>query len=153
MISSQRRPSEVFDRCRAYRRPFVEGPRNHRVLVLQVFFEDRRVDKKIELAIDDVRIAHVAIEFLAGIDAESSEASELRQEGLWGGVEAFFGFGSGKIVIDAVMRRRVNRVADLWCVAIEHGHRIDAMHPERVAGQGETIGNVVLVSRENPGSE
>src|SRR6056297_112141 len=50
--------------------PLGAGARDNRLRIFAVFRQNRGVHEKIELALDDIRVAHITIQLLADVDAK-----------------------------------------------------------------------------------
>src|SRR6056297_4023246 len=59
--------------------PLGAGARDNRLRIFAVLRQNCGVHEEIELAIDDIGIADITIEFLSDEDAKGAEAAELRQ--------------------------------------------------------------------------
>ena len=59
-------------------RPLGVGAADNSRLVFEVLLKDRGIHEKIEFAIDDIRKAHVPVEFLIDENTEGAEAPKLR---------------------------------------------------------------------------
>lgn len=100
--------------------PLGVGPRDHLFLLLEVLLEDRRIDEKVELAVNDVGIAHITVELLADHDAEGAEAAELGQVACRIGLEAVTRGLIGEVVVDPSVGGGEGGVAQGGLAGAEH---------------------------------